>query len=284
VQRARGDYDAARRTLDGLAFPWDRQSTPALALPLEVYRAVLQAETGSRAQAAAWLGRSAFSSGLSAGTEPNLANEMALLDLARLLMLLERLAPAQQLLGEIMRAADAGGRQRAAIHARVLLAKTAAAQGNLDQAAEVLEQALRLAQAEGYLRVFLDEGETTHRLLGALRAKLGQGDALAGYLRRILAAFEPATEAVEAAKAGKTTGASAPQASGQEWFDPLSERESEILRLAAQGLTNQAIADRLVISLTTVKTHVGNIFLKLGVKNRTQAIARAETLGLLPRR
>ena len=66
--------------------------------------------------------------------------------------------------------------------------------------------------------------------------------------------------------------------------EALSEREAEVLQLVAEGLSNQEIADRLVISITTVKTHVGNIFLKLGVTSRTQAIARAESSGLLPRR
>jgi LuxR family maltose regulon positive regulatory protein len=66
--------------------------------------------------------------------------------------------------------------------------------------------------------------------------------------------------------------------------DVLSEREREVLRLVAEGYSNQQIAERLVISITTVKTHMGNIFNKLGVTSRTQALARAESLGLLPRR
>jgi LuxR family maltose regulon positive regulatory protein len=275
VQRAWGDPEAALRTLDQLATPRGWQPAPGLALPLEVYRALLLVETGRRTEAAAWLGRSAWASGL---PEPNLVNEMALLDLTRLLMLLDHPTEAIDLCVRVMHSADASGRQPAAIHARVLLAKTEAAQGNLEQAAVMLEEALRLAQAEGYLRVFLDEGKTIRRLLGALRNKLGPTDALAGTVRRILAAFESVADDGEAA------WAPSPQMAERAWVDPLSERENEILRLVAQGLTNQAIADRLVISLTTVKTHVGNIFLKLGVNHRTQAIARAESLGLLPRR
>jgi LuxR family transcriptional regulator, maltose regulon positive regulatory protein len=267
VHSARGDDAAALRTLDDLALffsdPGVRQSNYSLALALEAYQAVLLVKTGSRSQAAGWL----LSSGLPTGAEPGLANEMALLDLARLLMLLDRPVPAVDLLENVMSSADAGGRQRAAIHARVLLARAEAAQGNLDQALLMLEEALRLAQAEGYRRVFLDEGETIHRLLNGLRSKLGLSDGLADYVRSTQTAFVPASQP------GQATG-----------VDLLSERELEILGLVAEGLTNQAIADRLVISLTTVKTHVGNIFLKLGVNNRTQAIARAETSGLLPRR
>ncbi len=270
VQHARGDALLALSTLDELVTsPGAWQPAPGLGLPVEVYRAVLEVETGNRPAAAAWLN----ASGLPGETQPDLANEMALLDLARLLMLLERPIPAQNLAEKVLRSADKNGRQGAAIHARVLLAKSEAARGDLDRAASLMEEAVRLAQAEGYLRVFLDQGETIQRLLGALRSRLGPGDELAAYLRRIMmAAFEPATES---AKAG--------QLPGRDQVDALSEREKEILRLVAQGLTNQAIADRLVISLTTVKTHVGNIFLKLGVKNRTQAIACAESLGLLPR-
>ena len=278
VQRASGDATLALSTLDELVKSsggWP--PAPALVLSLEAYRTVLQVETGSRtrAAAAAWL----HSSGISVDTQPDLANGMALLDVARLMLLLERPDQALSLAEKVRHSADSSGRQRAAIHARVLLAKIEAAGGNLDRALSVLEEAVRLGQAEGYLRVFLDEGETIHRLLGALHSKLGQGDELAVYLRRIMmAAFEPSAASEQAAES--TAG----QPARRDHLDQLSERENEILRLVAQGLTNQAIADRLVISLTTVKTHVGNIFLKLGVKNRTQAIARAESRGLLPRR
>ena len=281
VQRSHGDATLAVITLSGMiTLPgggW--QPISALGLPLEVCREVLQVETGnrSRAEGAAWL----FSSGLSADTQPDLTNEMALLDVARLLMLLERPGPALNLVEKVLHSASNSGRQRVAVHARVLLAKFEAARGNLDQAASVLEEGVRQAQIEGYLRVFLDEGETIHRLLGMLRSRLRPADGLAVYLRRILAAFEPAGNAAEAKETAET---SIDPAVGRDRLDALSERENEILRLVAQGLTNQAIADRLVISLTTVKTHVGNIFLKLGVSNRTQVIARAESLGLLPRR
>ena len=64
--------------------------------------------------------------------------------------------------------------------------------------------------------------------------------------------------------------------------EPLSARELEVLRLLAEGATNRAIAKQLVVSLDTVKRHVSNLFGKLEVANRTQAVARARELGLLP--
>ena len=197
VQHARGDALLALSTLDGLvALPGAWQPAPGLGLPLEVHRAILEVETGNRPAASTWLN----ASGLPGETQPDLANEMALLDLARLLMLLERPIPAQNLAEKVLRSADINGRQSAAIHARVLLAKSEAARGDLDRAASLVEEAVRLAQAEGYLRVFLDGGETIQRLLGALRSRLGPGDALAAYLRRImLAACEPTAERAKAA-------------------------------------------------------------------------------------
>ncbi|MCQ3948168.1 MAG: hypothetical protein DPW21_15965 [Anaerolineae bacterium] len=86
--------------------------------------------------------------------------------------------------------------------------------------------------------------------------------------------------------AGFGSGAESPEKPGQPsvGVEALSEREREVLRLVAEGCSNQDIASRLVISITTVKTHMGNIFNKLGVASRTQAIARAEALGLLPKR
>ena len=132
-------------------------------------------------------------------------------------------------------------------------------------------QVLPLAAPENVLSSFLDEGETMRQLLLEVHRRLPAGDVRA-YTERILTAFS-----VPGTPGGKQTaaGSGAPA---------LSERELEILLLAAQGLSNPDIASRLVISITTVKTHMGNIFNKLGVNGRIQAIARAETLGLLPRR
>jgi LuxR family maltose regulon positive regulatory protein len=127
-----------------------------------------------------------------------------------------------------------------------------------------LEHALSLAEPEGYVCIFVREGEAVARLL-YLAAERGISPEYAG---RLLAAFPKWEPAVQEAQA--------------ELVEPLSERELDVLRLIAEGLTNQEIADRLVLSLRTVKWHAGNIYGKLGVKNRTQAVARARSLGILP--
>jgi len=94
------------------------------------------------------------------------------------------------------------------------------------------------------------------------------------FVQQLLAAF-PAVEAVQT----EPTKSKVPES---ELVEPLSERELEVLELIAQGLTNQEIASRFFLSLNTVKAHTRNIYGKLGVHNRTQAVARARALGLLP--
>jgi LuxR family maltose regulon positive regulatory protein len=94
------------------------------------------------------------------------------------------------------------------------------------------------------------------------------------YVQRLLAAF-PVTEPEEDASSKSKVDQS-------ELIEPLSEREIEMRQLLAKGLTNQVIATRLFISLHTVKAHTRNIYSKLGVNNRTQAVDRARMLGILP--
>ena len=94
------------------------------------------------------------------------------------------------------------------------------------------------------------------------------------YVRRLLGAF-PVTEP-------KQTDAAKTQTPESDLIEPLSERELEVLQLIAEGLTNPEIASRLFLALNTVKTHSSNIYSKLGVHSRTQAVARARALGLLP--
>jgi LuxR family maltose regulon positive regulatory protein len=133
-----------------------------------------------------------------------------------------------------------------------------------------LERALSLAEPGGFVRIFVDEGPPMARLLyDALKRGIAPE-----YTRRLLAAF-PVAEAEAAASPIGTTA-------NDELVEPLSEREIEVLQLIAEGLINREIATRLFLSVNTVKVHSRNIYGKLGVHNRTQAVARAQALGILP--
>ena len=127
-----------------------------------------------------------------------------------------------------------------------------------------LERALGLAAPEGYLRTFIDQGDGMVKLVyqASLRGIFPR------FCKQILDGFS-ATAAVDQPS--------------QDLVEPLSKRETEVLALIAEGRTNQEIAQELVLSLYTVKSHARHIFSKLGVKNRTEAVAKARLLGLLPK-
>jgi LuxR family maltose regulon positive regulatory protein len=132
-------------------------------------------------------------------------------------------------------------------------------------ALEMLSQALQLAKPEGFVRTFVDLGAPMARLLYEAAAQ----DIEKGYAGSLLAAF-PATELQPAV-----------QVFNQDWIEPLTERELEVMRLVAAGASNPQIASELFISVHTVKKHVSNIFAKLTASSRTQAVARARQLGLV---
>ncbi|MBN2149664.1 MAG: hypothetical protein JW726_19910 [Anaerolineales bacterium] len=125
-----------------------------------------------------------------------------------------------------------------------------------------------MAEPEGYQRTFIDEGEPMARLLYQAAAR-GIAPGYAGTLLAVLSEQSQSLKPIA-------------QSSSANLIEPLSERELQVLRLIADGLSNNEIAGRLYITLSTVKGHASNIFGKLGVKNRTQAVAQARSLGLLP--
>jgi LuxR family maltose regulon positive regulatory protein len=141
-------------------------------------------------------------------------------------------------------------------------------------AAEPLRNALELAQPEGYLRTFVDAGT---ELIPALQLTAQQG-IYPEYVGKILAAF--GTEAARGMLQRETIKAKAKSPSGQ-LSEPLTERELEVLRLIAAGCSNRQIAEQLVVSLNTVKSHVHHLCGKLEAGSRTQAVARGHEAGLL---
>ncbi len=164
---------------------------------------------------------------------------------------------------------EARGWQDEVLKAMVLQAVALDAHGEVDAALNVLGEALAMAEPGGFVRIFVDTGPPMARLLCEA---LPRG-IVPEYVRDLLAAFPDLTAAP----------ATPPEVQGpaSEMVEALSERELEVLRLVAQGLSNREIGERLFIALSTVKTHNRNIYGKLQVNRRTEAVARARELGLL---
>ncbi|MFO7681015.1 MAG: LuxR C-terminal-related transcriptional regulator [Chloroflexota bacterium] len=188
--------------------------------------------------------------------------EFSDLTLARFLLAQGELAQAAAIVAPVQQQSVAGGRLRTYMETLLLLALIEQAGDERETAVATLSQALQLAAPEGFLRLFLDEGQPLADLLPPARPAAPQ------FVDQLLAAF--ATELGETA-----VGSSSP--------DALSEQEMNVLRLLCHGLSNREIAAELFISPGTAKWHVHNILQKLDVANRAQAIIRARELGLVDR-
>jgi LuxR family maltose regulon positive regulatory protein len=197
-------------------------------------------------------------------------HEMEYIVFARILIAQGRLDEATPLLQRLLEAAEAGGRTSRVIEILMLQTLAAQSKGDTAQAMSTLEQALTLAEPGGFIRIFVDEGAPMARLL---YEAVSRGIA-PEYVRRLLGAFPMAEpEQMDASK---------PRIPESKWVEPLSEREIEVLQLIAEGLTNQEIANRLYLSLNTVKVHTRNIYGKLDAHHRAGAVAKARALGILP--
>jgi LuxR family maltose regulon positive regulatory protein len=164
----------------------------------------------------------------------------------------------------------AQGRARSELEILVLQALAHAALDRQVEAGQTLVRALALAQPEGYRRLFLDEGQPMADLIRAVLPDL-RGEPLVGYVRTLLLAFaeEPIGQATPSALVPGLL------------IEPLSPQEQRVLRLLAAGLSNAEIAEELVVSINTVKTHVRNVYSKLDVNSREQAREAARELKLV---
>ncbi len=183
---------------------------------------------------------------------------------ARVLLAQGDPAAAQALLEPVRRQAEARDWQDERLRAMALQVVAHQASGETEAAVRLLGEALALAEPGGFIRLFVDEGTPMKQ---ALQAAAFRGLA-PDYTQRLLTAFSPGAARRVAQPADVTA---------------LSERELEVLQQIAEGRTDRVIADRLYLSLHTVKVHARTIYSKLGVGNRTHAVARARELGLLPR-
>ena len=265
LREAEGDLDSALTLLDDAARVYHGDYSPNVR-PVAAVRARLRLRRGERSHAEAWAGERR----LSAGDEPSYLREYEHLTLVRLLLARHHakrdstaLDETLRLLGRLLSAAVAGERGDSVIEVLVLQALAHRARGDGPAAAGALNRAVTLAQPEGYVRIFAEEGPPMAALLKALTKR----EATRGYVRRLRAA---------------STRSQTHPPTPQNLVEPLSERELDVLRLLGTDLDGPDIARQLFVSLNTMRTHTKNIYAKLGVTNRRAAVRRAHQLNLLP--
>ncbi|HMQ29444.1 MAG TPA: response regulator transcription factor [Chloroflexaceae bacterium] len=190
-----------------------------------------------------------------------------------------RQADVRPRLQAVLGAAAAHGLAGLQVEALLLRARLAAADGDTPATLAALDQALALAAPEGAIHAVLDAGPEVPPLV-ALFEQTSERVELRPFIAQVQMALDaPVTPTAPPRSAAASTAA--PETAGAKLIEPLSEREAEVLRLLAEGHTNRELAARLVVAEGTIKTHLMNIYGKLGARNRTEAIARARTLGLL---
>jgi LuxR family maltose regulon positive regulatory protein len=199
-------------------------------------------------------------------------NELALLTLARIQMVQGKYENSLGILSRLETGTHRSGRVGRLIKILILGARVRQQMGELDAAFSFLARALAYAEPQGYVRIFLDEGRPMLELLTGWLAQAEPG-LLSAYANHLVSQFDE-----QAAAAMESVGKETPIGG---LLEPLTRREIEVLNLIAQGKTNKEIATALVVSPGTVKAHTSNIYRKLEVANRTEAVARARELEIL---
>jgi LuxR family transcriptional regulator, maltose regulon positive regulatory protein len=257
IQQALGDEEGARTAAGQAVQIAERENIPRLIGLTSAYRARVWLAQGQLGLASRW------AAGYRQAGDTEYLREFEDLTLARVLLGEGRSSEALHLLDLVLAPALTAGRMSTVVEIQALRPLALPAS---DDALDELGRALSLAEPEGYIQRFVEQGE-------AMRALLRQA-AVRGiapvYAGRLLAAFGP------------EGGSGAVTRSPQLLVEPLSDRELEVLAFLSEGLPNREIGRRLFISLPTVKSHTLNIYGKLGVHSRAEAVARARALGLLP--
>ena len=274
ICQARGLPDQARQKLD-LAFDFLRETRSEGLLPLaQAFQAELAARQGDLGAAGHWattIGPHVPLTAMPYFYAPQLA-------LPKILLAQDTPASrgqAAEVLSRLHAFVTSIHNTRFTIEVLALEALLHHAQGNEQSALAALEQAVTLAQPGGFVRVFVDLGPTMADLLGRLAAK-GVAGVARDYIEQLLHAFP----AERSSPQPQPAVAAQPAQAGM--IEPLTRRELQVLEMLAQRMTAQEIAQKLVLSDQTVKRHRANIYQKLGVHSRRDAIAAAATLGILP--
>lgn len=180
---------------------------------------------------------------------------------------------AEPLLAQFVAQYPAGFPNESSLEARVLWAQALFAQCKMNQARRALSETVQMAAPEGFIRPFLDHGRPLAPLL-ALMVHMGalsaEAERFVGEVLRLLGPATDATTVLPAASLDSLATATS-----------ITTREQEVLRLLSEGLSNRQMADRLCVSVGTIKTHLTNIYGKLGVNCRVQAVAEAQALRVL---
>jgi LuxR family maltose regulon positive regulatory protein len=233
-------------------------------------RAHIELAQGNLQAALRW----AATSGISTTDPLNYLCEREYLTLARIRIAQERITPTESRLSDVLALlerllvdAQAKGRTHSMLEVLVLCALARQVQGNSVAALAALGRALSLAESEGYVRLFLDEGRP---MVALLRRAQKHGIAPAFITTLLAMVREP-----------EATGIHLPAVAFNSLVEPLTARERAVLELMLNGASNREIASELIVSVNTVKKHILNICGKLNVRGRTQAIAKARKLHLL---
>jgi len=270
LQQARGEYSRALATLDAfMDLARKRHFVPQMLARGMAVRAQVELAQANLTAAIRW----ADGNGLSLADEDlSYPREQEYLALARVRIAEARDDPASPflqdtlaLLDRLLHDAETKTRLSSVLEILVLRALALSAREDQKYALTTLEHALTRAEAEGYIRLFVDEGGPMRSLLRQAQARGIASD----YVAQLLAAFDEQ----------HVSGPAVPAHSML--VEPLTEREREVLHLLSTGASNREIARRLVLSVGTVKKHVYNICGKLGTQSRTQALARARGLNLV---
>jgi LuxR family maltose regulon positive regulatory protein len=280
VRAAQGDANGAREAIEVARRLADKsEATEVDDLIADLQLGGLLILLGDAEGATRWAERQGLISRASTTPPPDSDDPLALFTdrlrkyeqavLARLFILQDRPAEALEVLESLLAEARQLDRTDLVIEAQILCALALQAEGQEEPAMTALDEALTLAEPGGYLRIFLDKGPAMARLL---RQAASRGLAPA-YVLKLLAAFDGSEMAEPQA------GPRHPRP--QPLIEPLSERELEVLRLLANGLTNPEIAEHLYIAVSTVRSHCKSIYAKLNVHKRWDAVQRAQELGLL---